>query len=51
MLPWLNKENPISVIVIGDLILDEYISGYVERISPEAPIPILKITPYIVVKK
>ena len=30
-----------SVLVIGDLILDSYVSGEVERISPEAPIPVL----------
>ena len=29
------------VLVIGDLILDCYVSGDVERISPEAPIPVL----------
>ena len=30
-----------SVMVIGDVMLDRYIYGVVERISPEAPIPIL----------
>jgi D-beta-D-heptose 7-phosphate kinase/D-beta-D-heptose 1-phosphate adenosyltransferase len=29
------------VLVVGDLILDHYVTGDVERISPEAPIPIL----------
>lgn len=29
------------VLIVGDLILDRYISGAVERISPEAPIPVL----------
>jgi len=29
-------------LVIGDLMLDQYIFGNVERISPEAPVPILK---------
>jgi len=29
-------------LVIGDLMLDQYIFGIVERISPEAPVPILK---------
>jgi len=29
------------VLIIGDLILDQYVSGDVARISPEAPIPIL----------
>ncbi len=29
------------VLIVGDLILDRYISGDVARISPEAPIPVL----------
>ena len=29
------------ILVIGDLILDEYVWGAVERISPEAPIPVV----------
>ena len=29
------------VLVVGDLILDRYVSGEVRRISPEAPIPVL----------
>jgi len=31
----------LKVLVIGDLILDEYIWGDVDRISPEAPVPIV----------
>lgn len=31
----------INSILIGDLILDNYVFGSVERISPEAPIPVL----------
>jgi D-glycero-beta-D-manno-heptose-7-phosphate kinase len=30
-----------NILVVGDLILDEYIWGSVERISPEAPVPVL----------
>jgi len=29
------------ILIVGDLILDRYVSGEVSRISPEAPIPIL----------
>lgn len=29
------------ILVIGDLILDEYIQGKVDRISPEAPVPVV----------
>ena len=32
-----------SVMVIGDVMLDRYVYGTVERISPEAPIPILSV--------
>src|ERR1700710_736911 len=32
-----------SVMVIGDVMLDRYVYGAVERISPEAPIPILTV--------
>ena len=32
-----------KIAVIGDLILDKYIFGKVERISPEAPIPIVTV--------
>ena len=31
------------VIVIGDAMLDRYVEGTVSRISPEAPIPVLKV--------
>jgi D-beta-D-heptose 7-phosphate kinase/D-beta-D-heptose 1-phosphate adenosyltransferase len=31
-----------DVLVIGDIMLDEYIIGDVERISPEAPVPVVK---------
>lgn len=30
-----------KVLVIGDLMVDEYIMGNVKRISPEAPVPVL----------
>ena len=32
----------LRVLVIGDLMLDRYISGDVDRISPEAPVPVLR---------
>lgn len=32
-----------EVLVIGDIILDEYIWGNVSRISPEAPVPVVEI--------
>jgi D-beta-D-heptose 7-phosphate kinase / D-beta-D-heptose 1-phosphate adenosyltransferase len=32
-----------SVLVVGDVMLDRYVYGTVDRISPEAPVPILTI--------
>jgi len=32
----------LKVLVVGDLMLDRYIFGNVNRISPEAPVPILR---------
>ena len=33
-----------TVIVIGDLMLDEWIIGQASRISPEAPVPVVRLT-------
>ncbi len=30
------------VLVVGDIILDRYVTGTVQRLSPEAPIPVLR---------
>lgn len=37
----ISKFSNVKILVIGDLILDEYIYGDVERISPEAPVPVV----------
>jgi rfaE bifunctional protein kinase chain/domain len=34
----------LNVLIIGDVMLDAYLWGKVERISPEAPVPIVTIT-------
>src|SRR6201988_2004440 len=31
------------VLVVGDLMLDEYVWGRVSRISPEAPVPVVEV--------
>ncbi|MBM4403596.1 MAG: D-glycero-beta-D-manno-heptose-7-phosphate kinase [Candidatus Cloacimonetes bacterium] len=31
------------IIVIGDVMLDQYIWGVVERLSPEAPVPVIEV--------
>ena len=33
-----------KILIIGDLILDRYIWGRVNRISPEAPVPVVEVT-------
>ncbi|RMD66613.1 D-glycero-beta-D-manno-heptose 1-phosphate adenylyltransferase [Candidatus Pacearchaeota archaeon] len=38
----LEKFREVKIVVIGDIILDKYIVGKVSRISPEAPVPVLK---------
>src|SRR6185312_4086532 len=32
------------VLVVGDAMLDRYLFGEVERISPEAPVPVVRVT-------
>lgn len=39
----LNKFSGRKILLIGDIMLDKYIYGDVSRISPEAPVPIVKI--------
>lgn len=34
----------MKIAVIGDVLIDEYVYGIVERISPEAPVPVLKFS-------
>lgn len=33
-----------KVLIIGDVMLDHYVIGTVERISPEAPVPVVQVT-------
>ncbi|WP_291330078.1 D-glycero-beta-D-manno-heptose-7-phosphate kinase [Desulfovibrio sp. UCD-KL4C] len=33
-----------KVLIIGDVMLDHYVIGAVERISPEAPVPVVQVT-------
>ena len=35
--------NKLTVLVIGDIMLDSYIWGQVDRVSPEAPVPIVRV--------
>jgi D-glycero-beta-D-manno-heptose-7-phosphate kinase len=35
--------NKLNVLVVGDVMIDRYLSGKVERISPEAPVPVVHL--------
>lgn len=39
----LNKFEKVTIAVVGDMMLDDYIIGSVDRISPEAPVPVVKV--------
>jgi D-beta-D-heptose 7-phosphate kinase/D-beta-D-heptose 1-phosphate adenosyltransferase len=43
LLPLVERLGGARVACIGDIMLDRYVRGRVERISPEAPIPVLRI--------
>ena len=32
-----------TILVVGDIILDEYLGGVIDRISPEAPVPVVHV--------
>ena len=38
------KPTEKKLLVIGDLILDKYISGAASKLSPEAPVPVISVT-------
>jgi len=38
---WLSRWKSLRICVAGDVMLDRFVTGTVERVSPEAPIPVL----------
>src|SRR5438874_5904880 len=40
----LRSSPSMRILVIGDLMLDEFVWGKVSRISPEAPVPVVDVT-------
>lgn len=38
-----NEFNKLKVLVIGDVMIDSYVWGRVDRISPEAPVPVVHV--------
>ena len=39
---WIDRWRGRRICVVGDVMLDRFVYGHVERVSPEAPIPVLK---------
>ena len=39
----LKNMTSVSVLVLGDIMLDRFVYGHVDRISPESPVPVLAI--------
>ncbi len=40
---WIHALTGKRVLLVGDLILDRYVFGDAERVSPEAPVPVLRV--------
>ncbi|MCH2549815.1 MAG: D-glycero-beta-D-manno-heptose-7-phosphate kinase [Alphaproteobacteria bacterium] len=40
---WLPLFNRANILCVGDVMLDQYVYGEVDRVSPEAPIPVLNV--------
>src|ERR1700677_2868553 len=43
VLAMLERFRDARVLVLGDVMLDRFVYGSVERISPEAPIPVMSV--------
>lgn len=43
MINLFSKFNELTVLIIGDVMMDTYLWGKVDRISPEAPVPIVSV--------
>lgn len=39
----LDRIAGVRLLVVGDLVLDEYVLGDVDRVSPEAPVPVVRV--------
>ncbi len=44
LLEIINNFSRSKVLVVGDLMIDQFIWGRVSRISPEAPVPVVEVT-------
>ncbi len=43
-LPLVERLSGVRVLVVGDVMLDHYVFGSAERISPEAPVPVVRVS-------
>src|SRR3989338_1615243 len=41
--PFLHAIKQKKILVVGDVMLDEFVIGNVERMSPEAPVPVINV--------
>lgn len=41
---YIGRFSRAKVVVLGDVMVDRYIRGEAERISPEAPVPVVRVT-------
>jgi rfaE bifunctional protein kinase chain/domain len=41
-----NKFNGLKVLIVGDVMVDNYIIGKVDRVSPEAPVPVVDVASF-----
>lgn len=37
-----DRSHRVKVVVVGDVMIDEYVDGEIERVSPEAPVPVIR---------
>lgn len=44
---WFDKFDALPVLIIGDVMIDAYLNGKVERISPEAPVPVVLVSGHV----
>ena len=38
-----DRQSLPDILVVGDVMLDRYLEGVVERVSPEAPVPVVRV--------
>ncbi len=41
---FINQFKGLNILIVGDVMIDSYIWGKVDRISPEAPVPVVAVT-------